>query len=119
MKASTRARRILRFINTRLKKWRMIAWGILSTEHPVLAHLIPIRRCNLSCTYCNEFDDHSKPVQIATLFERVDRLAKLGTSIITISGGDPLLHPELDDLIGRIRRRGMIAGMITNGYLLT
>ncbi len=102
-----------------MREIRMIARGLASTDHPVLAHLIPIRRCNLSCTYCNEFDDHSKPVPIATLFERVDRLAKLGTSIITISGGEPLLHPELDDLIGRIRRRGMIAGMITNGYLLT
>ena len=50
MKFATRARRKLRFVNTRLKEWRMIAWGLLSTEHPVLAHVIPIRRCNLSCT---------------------------------------------------------------------
>jgi pyruvate formate-lyase activating enzyme-like uncharacterized protein len=37
---------------------------------------------------------------------------------LTISGGEPLLHPELDEIIARIRKRGMIAGMITNGYLL-
>jgi MoaA/NifB/PqqE/SkfB family radical SAM enzyme len=43
----------------------------------------------------------------------------LGTSVITISGGEPLLHPELDGIIRRIRRRGMVAGLITNGYLLT
>src|SRR5579864_9620193 len=52
------------------------------------------------------------------MLRRVDRLASFGTSIITISGGEPLLHPELDDIIRRIRRNGMIAGMITNGYLL-
>src|SRR5262249_9705203 len=40
-------------------------------------------------------------------------------SILTISGGEPLLHPELDDVIQRIRHHGIIAGMITNGYLLT
>jgi len=97
----------------------MIARGLVSTDHPVLAHLIPVRRCNLSCAYCNEYDDHSKPVPIETLYARVDRLAELGTSIITISGGEPLLHPELDLLIARIRKRGMLAGMITNGYLLT
>ena len=97
----------------------MIARGLVSTDHPVLAHLIPMRRCNLSCAYCNEYDDHSKPVPIETLYARVDRLAELGTSIITISGGEPLLHPELDLLIARIRKRGMLAGMITNGYLLT
>ena len=53
------------------------------------------------------------------MLRRIDLLADLGTSIISFSGGEPLLHPELDDLIVRIRRRGAIAGMITNGYLLT
>ena len=97
----------------------MIARGLASTRHPILAHLIPIRRCNLSCTYCNEFDDFSKPVAIPVLAHRVDLLAKLGTTVITISGGEPLLHPQLEDLIRHIRSRGLIAGMITNGYLLT
>ena len=32
--------------------------------------------------------------------------------------GEPLMHPELDDVIRRIRQNGMIAGLITNGYLL-
>jgi len=97
----------------------MIAKGLLSTRHAVMAHIIPMRRCNLSCAYCNEYDDHSKPVAIETMYRRLDRLAELGTSIVTISGGEPLLHPDLDLMIARIRRRGMIAGLITNGYLLT
>jgi MoaA/NifB/PqqE/SkfB family radical SAM enzyme len=106
-------------LHCRLRELRMIAKGLLSTDHPILAHVIPIRRCNLSCKYCNEYDNHSKPVPTETMFERINRLADLGTTIITISGGEPLLHPELDLLIRQIRRRGMIAGMITNGYLLT
>ncbi len=97
----------------------MIAWGLLSTEHPVLAHMIPIRRCNLSCTYCNEFDDVSKPVPLEEMLRRIDRLAELGTTIITQSGGEPLLHPDLDRIIARVRSHGILAGMITNGYLLT
>src|SRR5579883_2507819 len=119
MKLSTRTRRRLRFVNTRLKEWRMIAWGLLSPEHPVLAHMIPIRRCNLSCTYCNEFDDVSKPVPTEEMLRRVDRLAELGATIITQSGGEPLLHPDLDKIIARVRSHGILAGMITNGYLLT
>ena len=112
-------RRKLRFSNTRLREWRMIAKGLASKRHPVLAHLIPIRRCNLSCTYCNEFDNFSKPVALDILFRRVDHLASLGTSIITMSGGEPLLHPELEEVVHRVRQRGLLAGMITNGYLLT
>jgi MoaA/NifB/PqqE/SkfB family radical SAM enzyme len=102
-----------------VRELRMIAEGLSSTDHPILAHVIPMRRCNLSCAYCNEYDDKSKPVAIETMYQRLDRLADLGTNIITISGGEPLLHPDLDLIIGRIRSRGMIAGMITNGYLLT
>jgi MoaA/NifB/PqqE/SkfB family radical SAM enzyme len=114
-----RFRRNLIALQRQVREWRMVAKGILSTDHPVLAHIIPTRRCNLSCTYCNEFDDSSKPVATAEMIRRIDHLADLGTSIISFSGGEPLLHPDLDDLIAQIRRRGRIAGMITNGYLLT
>jgi MoaA/NifB/PqqE/SkfB family radical SAM enzyme len=102
----------------KLREFRMIAKGLASTRHPLLVHIIPMRRCNLACTYCNEFDDFSKPVPVEEMFRRVDRLGEMGTSIVTISGGEPLLHPELDAIIGRIRKNGTIAGLITNGYLL-
>jgi len=108
-----------RALNRRIRELRMILRGVLSKDHPVMAHIIPIRRCNLSCTYCNEYDDYSKPVATSTMLERLDRLADLGTTIVTFSGGEPLLHPELDRLISHVRSRGIIAGMITNGYLLT
>ena len=112
-------RRKLLYAHRLLREYRMIAKGLLSTRHPVLAHLIVTRRCNLACAYCNEYDHHSKPVPTAELLRRIDRLASLGTTIITISGGEPLLHPDLDQVIQHIRRRGIIAGLITNGYLLT
>src|SRR5713101_4350463 len=108
-----------RFFHTRARELRAIVKALTSTEHPFLVHIIPTRRCNLACTYCNEFDDFSEPVAVAEMKKRLDLLADMGTSIITISGGEPLLHPELDEIIRHIRRRGMIAGMITNGFLLT
>jgi MoaA/NifB/PqqE/SkfB family radical SAM enzyme len=114
----TIVRRRLKALHRNFRGARMIARAFASTDHPLLAHIIPVRRCNLSCEYCNEYDDFSKPVPSETMFQRVDKLAELGTSVITISGGEPLLHPELDHIIRRIRRRGMIAGLITNGYLL-
>jgi MoaA/NifB/PqqE/SkfB family radical SAM enzyme len=58
-------------------------------------------------------------VPIEEMFSRIDRLGAMGTGVVTISGGEPLLHPQLDDIIRRIRANGSIAGIITNGYLLT
>src|SRR3569623_3184587 len=106
-----------RTFDRRLREAKLLMRGAVSIDHPIMAHIIPIRRCNLSCAYCNEYDDYSKPVPIETMKQRIDHLHRLGTTIVTISGGEPLLHPELDDLIRYIRKQGIITGMITNGYL--
>jgi MoaA/NifB/PqqE/SkfB family radical SAM enzyme len=118
MKA-TRLRPKVVALNRRIRQAQMVARALKSRRHPIEAQIIPIRRCNLSCTYCNEFDSFSKPVPTQELIHRVDLLAALGTATITISGGEPLLHPELDEIIKSIRGHGILAGLITNGYLLT
>jgi MoaA/NifB/PqqE/SkfB family radical SAM enzyme len=109
-----RAKRALRV----LREVRMFARAMQSPRHPILAQLVVTRRCNLACAYCNEFDRVSPPVPTADLLRRVDRLADLGTSIITLTGGESLLHPELDTVIARIRKRGAMAVLLTNGFLL-
>ncbi len=74
----------------------------------------------MACTYCNEFDDFSKPVPLDIMIGRLDCLGDLGTTAVAISGGEPLMHPALDDIIAHIRkRRTGLTNMITNGYLLT
>ena len=114
----TQLRRRLKGLYRDLRGAREVLRAMASTDHPFLAHIIPIRRCNLACEYCNEYDDFSKAVPTEEMFRRVDKLGDLGTSAVTISGGEPLLHPELDEIIRRIRKNGMISGLITNGYLL-
>ncbi|HEV8493873.1 MAG TPA: radical SAM protein [Candidatus Angelobacter sp.] len=114
-----RTRRRLKAVHRTFRELKMIAKGLLSTGHPIQVHIIPMRRCNLACAYCNEYDDFSDPVPLEEMYRRIDKLAALGTTLITISGGETLLHPQLDDIIARIRSHGIIAGLITNGYLLT
>src|SRR5579863_8254973 len=114
----TTLRRRSKALHRNLRGAAMAARALASTDHPLLAHIIPMRRCNLSCTYCNEFDDFSKPVETEEMSRRIDKLGALGTAVVTISGGEPLLHPELDEVICRIRANGMTAGLITNGYFL-
>src|ERR1700758_3674741 len=111
-------KRRVKAVHRNLRGAKMVARAFMSTDHPLLVHILPVRRCSLACEYCNDFDDFSKPVPAETMFRRIDKLGELGTSVVTISGGEPLLHPELDDVIRRIRHNGMVAGLITNGYLL-
>jgi MoaA/NifB/PqqE/SkfB family radical SAM enzyme len=102
----------------KVRELAMVGRALLHTGHPVLVQIVPARFCNLSCGYCNEYDKVSEPVPLDEMYRRIDHLGRLGTAMVGISGGEPLTHPHLDDIIRRIRRTGAIAGMITNGYLL-
>jgi len=107
------------FLRLKLREASFISRALATSRHPVLAHLIPMRRCNLACGYCNEYDHVSAPVALEVVKHRLDKLAALGTSVVTISGGEPMMHPQLDDIIHHIRSRRMIAGLISNGYYFT
>jgi len=97
-----------------------IAWhAIRSRDHPLLAHLVVTRRCNLTCAYCNEYDRDSPPVPLDELKKRVRELARLKTLMAACTGGEPLLHPEIGEVIRQIRRHDMVAMITTNGYPLT
>jgi MoaA/NifB/PqqE/SkfB family radical SAM enzyme len=105
-------------VSRKARSLREFARGLIDTAHPLLVQIIPIRRCNIDCGYCNEYDKVSAPVPTDLMKARIDKLAELGTSVVAFSGGEPMLHPDLDPLIAHIRGRGMMAGLITNGYFL-
>jgi MoaA/NifB/PqqE/SkfB family radical SAM enzyme len=112
-------RRKIRGINRKYREVKMVAKALKSPYHPFAVHIVPTRRCNLSCSYCSEYDSISQPVPIEEMLSRIDKLAFLGATSITISGGEPILHPDLEQIIRRIRSHGILATLITNGYLLT
>src|SRR5438128_5459578 len=117
MRAPTWRSRRIEWVR-KAREFALAAKALASTSHPIAAQIIPIRRCNLACAYCNEYDETSPPVPTAEMLDRIDRLAALGLSSLTFSGGEPLLHPDLDQLIRSVRERGMLAGLRTNGFLL-
>jgi len=112
MKLKTRLLRSLRIARKAVR-------ALIHRHHPILVHVIPMRRCNLACAYCNEYDAVSKPVSTDVMLGRIDKIAELGTAVLTFSGGEPMMHPDLDELVARVRRRGMIVTLISNGYYLS
>jgi MoaA/NifB/PqqE/SkfB family radical SAM enzyme len=102
-----------------LRAARRGARALLDVKRPFLAQVVVTRRCNLSCGYCNEYDDVSSPVPFDELKARIDHLASLGTVVVTLTGGEPLLHPRLDELVAHVVSHGMVCTMISNGYAFT
>src|ERR1051326_9285856 len=82
----------------KVRSTREFLRGLFDTAHPLLVQIIPIRRCNIDCGYCNEYDKVSDPVPRSVLERRIDKLHELGRSVVAFSGGEPMLHPVLDDL---------------------
>lgn len=86
---------------------------------PFLAHVVVTRRCNLSCGYCNEYDQVSAPVARELLEERLAKLRDLRTWMVCLTGGEPTLHPDLIDIVSSMTRLGFRRRqIITNGYRL-
>ena len=72
---------------------------MLFTNAPLDAQLIVTRRCNLSCGYCSEYDNVSEPVPVEDLKHRIDALHRLGAANITLLGGEPLMHPDIAEIV--------------------
>jgi MoaA/NifB/PqqE/SkfB family radical SAM enzyme len=95
--------------------------GVLSRGlyGPFLAQLVVVRRCNLSCGYCNEFDEVSEPVPFEVLCARIDKLKALGTFSLEFTGGEPMLHPQINELVAYARGKSFHKiMMISNAYLM-
>lgn len=85
---------------------------------PFLTQMVVTRRCNLSCAYCNEYDQVSDPVPYETLTARIDKIKALGCFALELTGGEPMMHPRIFDLIRYSRdKRFTKTMMISNAFL--
>ncbi|MCK5393067.1 MAG: radical SAM protein [Candidatus Omnitrophica bacterium] len=89
---------------------------------PLVVVLCVTNKCNLSCWYCYGEHPYRKDWQEFTTEELLDivrTLSKLGTQVIQIQGGEPLLRSDLDVVIKEIKKLGMVCDMVTNGTLIS
>ncbi len=95
-----------------------LAKAAIDPYRPLLAAIVITQRCNLSCGYCFEYDKVSKPIALDILKSRIDDLKRLKVVFVTLNGGEPLMHPNIVELVRYIRECGMTPLMNSNGFLL-
>ena len=91
---------------------------IVLLKAPIEAQLVVTRRCNLSCGYCTEYDHVSELIPLEILECRIDALHRLKFANITLLGGEPLLHPQIADLVAHASAHAQVS-ITTNGFLLS
>jgi molybdenum cofactor biosynthesis enzyme MoaA len=84
------------------------------------AHIYVTDQCNLDCHYCNEYDNSVPHPTLDALTERMEQVRRLGCVRLGLQGGEPLLHPDIAEIIHRAKAIGFgQVGMSTNGFRLT
>ncbi len=94
---------------------------LLHRRRPLNVYLAVTNRCNLKCYYCyGDYFNRGDWPEFTTeeLFRLIDDLSRSGTCLLQLQGGEPLLRDDIDLLVDRVNRRGMICDMITNGLLV-
>jgi len=93
------------------------AFDLIVRKSPIEGQLVVIRRCNLSCGYCSEYDQHSEEVPFEVLAPRIDALHELRAANVALLGGEPLMHSRIDDLVRHAASRSQVS-ITTNGFLI-
>jgi radical SAM protein with 4Fe4S-binding SPASM domain len=92
------------------------------SEVPPSLQMEPTNYCNISCTCCSAArTPRPRGYMEMNLFRRIiDQASDTGVKHIHLYlHGEPLLHPELDKMIGYIKKKGMWVHLTTNGMLFT
>ena len=81
-----------------------------------------VRRCNLTCKHCYATSaDKDFPGELSTgqVYEVLDDLKSFGVSVLILSGGEPLMRPDIFEISSRAKQMGFYVGLSTNGTLIT
>lgn len=86
-------------------------------KHPVLCNYYVTYRCNATCHFCDIWEKPSPYVQPEVVAKNLDDLKRLGVRVVDFTGGEPLLHRQLPELLQLAKERGLITTVTTNGLL--
>jgi MoaA/NifB/PqqE/SkfB family radical SAM enzyme len=74
--------------------------------------------CNLACRYCGRHTPMASELGRAEIFQALSEFCELGTRDVSLDGGEPLAHRDVDEIVQWLVDRGVRVSMNTNGILV-
>lgn len=101
----------------------MVSTGSNSGAHVRSVLFQLLRQCNYQCSHCSQAaphvgDQHIEPLPVEIVKKRLDDLCASGLKRVRFTGGEPLLHPQLAEVVAYARSLGVDTSIVTNGALL-
>jgi hopanoid biosynthesis associated radical SAM protein HpnH len=88
-------------------------------RYPLVLMLEPLFRCNLACAGCGKIDYPEEILdQRLSVRECLDAAAECGAPVVSIAGGEPLLHKEIDQIVAGLIKQGRFVYLCSNALLL-
>lgn len=86
-------------------------------SHPVLCNYYVTYRCNAACSFCDIWERPSPYITLEEAKANLAALKQLGVKVVDFTGGEPLLHRQLDELLKECKRLGLLTTITTNCLL--
>jgi hopanoid biosynthesis associated radical SAM protein HpnH len=88
-------------------------------KFPLVMELEPLFACNLKCAGCGKIQQpHTVLKQRMPVEQAVGAVEECGAPIVSIAGGEPLMHPQIDEIVRQLLSRKRIVLLCTNALLL-
>jgi MoaA/NifB/PqqE/SkfB family radical SAM enzyme len=85
--------------------------------HPILCNYYVTYRCNATCSFCDIWEKPSPYITVAQVEKNLRDFKRLGGRVVDFTGGEPLLHRQLDELLRIAKKLGLVTTVTTNGLL--
>lgn len=86
-------------------------------NHPILCNYYLNYKCNAKCSFCDIWEIPSQYASLESIKKNFIDLKKLGVKVIDFTGGEPLLHPNLGEILAEAKALKFITTLTTNGLL--
>ncbi|TPE43856.1 radical SAM protein [Pontibacter mangrovi] len=84
---------------------------------PVLCNYYVTYRCNAKCSFCDIWEKPSPYITLEDVARNLRDLKRLGVQVVDFTGGEPLLHRQIDQMLGLAHDMGFITTLTTNAML--
>src|SRR6516162_6839417 len=88
-------------------------------RYPLVLMLEPLHACNLTCTGCGRIREYAQTIkEKLSVQECLDAVDECGAPIVSICGGEPMIYPEIGELVRRILQRRKNIYLCSNGMFI-
>jgi hopanoid biosynthesis associated radical SAM protein HpnH len=88
-------------------------------KYPLIVELEPLFQCNLACEGCGKIQHPEHELRRRMPVEQaVGAIEECGAPMVSIAGGEPLIHPEIDEIVRQLIKRKKFVYLCTNALLM-